>query len=223
MTTLAFDVYGTLIDTAGVQTRLSEWVGDRAEEFSTRWRAKQLEYTWRYGLMEEYRNFRVCTRQALDWTCSELQCGLSTPEKDSLMALYLELPPFDDVRDGLASLQRPQIRMFAFSNGLSSDVETLLKNAGLMDYLDGIVSVDDKQSFKPNPLLYHYMVERGDSAASDTWLVSSNGFDVCGAIAAGLKAFWIQRHPATHFDPWEFLPTQTVSELGEIAEHLEYT
>ncbi len=221
MTVLAFDVYGTLIDTAGVTDRLADLVGDRAPEFSRQWRAKQLEYTWRYGLMAQYRDFRVCTRQALDWTSAQHDCGISSEDKDGLMALYLELPPFEDVPDGLKALKSLGIGMYAFSNGLPSDLNTLLGNAGLLDLIDGIVSVDDEKSFKPNPLLYRYMVARGGSDAEGTWLVSSNGFDVCGAVAAGLNAFWVQRDPAIIFDPWEYQPTRTVHNLGEIVENLE--
>lgn len=221
MTVLAFDVYGTLIDTAGVTGRLAELVGDRAAVISAQWRAKQLEYTWRYGLMGKYRDFRVCTRQALDWTCAQNDCGISETDKDGLMALYLELPPFEDVPDGLKALKSLGISMYAFSNGLPSDLETLLGNAGLLHLMDGIVSVDDKKSFKPNPMLYQYMVERGGSDTAGTWLVSSNGFDVCGAVAAGLNAFWVQRDPAITFDPWEFRPTRIVHGLGGIVECLE--
>ena len=34
MATIAFDVYGTLINTDGVVSRLREWIGSRAEAFS---------------------------------------------------------------------------------------------------------------------------------------------------------------------------------------------
>lgn len=39
-TTLAFDVYGTLIDTHGIINALEEHVGDKASEFSRTWRDK---------------------------------------------------------------------------------------------------------------------------------------------------------------------------------------
>ena len=58
---LAFDIYGTLIDPHGVVDELARHVGERAPEFSGIWRDKQLEYTWRRGLMRCYENFPVCT------------------------------------------------------------------------------------------------------------------------------------------------------------------
>ena len=64
--TLAFDVYGTLIDTQGVTAALAPHAGGRAADFSRAWRDKQLEYSFRRGLMKSYRNFAVCTAEALD-------------------------------------------------------------------------------------------------------------------------------------------------------------
>ena len=40
MATIAFDVYGTLIDTVSVVDRLREWIGSQAETFSQTWRSK---------------------------------------------------------------------------------------------------------------------------------------------------------------------------------------
>jgi 2-haloacid dehalogenase len=75
--TLAFDVYGTLIDTQGVVSKLQELVGDKATSFSQTWREKQLEYTFRRGLMQNYQNFSVCTSNALDYTCTFYKENLS--------------------------------------------------------------------------------------------------------------------------------------------------
>ena len=45
-TLLAFDVYGTLIDTAGVVSELRELMGATAEDFSRTWREKRLDYAF---------------------------------------------------------------------------------------------------------------------------------------------------------------------------------
>ena len=56
--TIGFDVYGTLIDTHGVVVVLREHLGERAAQFSSLWRDKQLEYSFRRGLMQNYRDLR---------------------------------------------------------------------------------------------------------------------------------------------------------------------
>lgn len=218
MKALAFDVYGTLIDTSGVTTRLHGMVGDQATAFSTLWRTKQLEYTWRYGLMGVYRNFRICTKQALDFSCEQLGCDLSEADKKALMQKYLELPVFDDVLDGLERLKSADVAMYAFSNGVPDDLTKLLTHAQIIDFMDGIVSVDVNKTFKPNPLVYQQFVEVAGTVPQESWLVSSNGFDVCGAVAAGMRAVWLQRSTAVCFDHWEFEPDKVVSTFGEMTD-----
>ena len=87
--TLAFDVYGTLIDTHGLVDQLSLHLGESATAFSQTWRDKQLEYSFRRGLMGHYDSFAVCTRQALDYSPSVFAAELSDDDKASLMKAYL--------------------------------------------------------------------------------------------------------------------------------------
>ena len=96
--TLAFDVYGTLIDTNGVVANLKKIVGIRAEEFSRTWREKQLEYSFRRALMQNYENFAVCTKQALDYTSSYFNIEISEKHKKNLINSYRTLPAFEDVQ-----------------------------------------------------------------------------------------------------------------------------
>ncbi|MCC4833892.1 haloacid dehalogenase type II [Shewanella sp. 10N.7] len=219
-TTLAFDVYGTLINTHGVLVELSTMVGDKATAFSNRWREKQLEYSFRRGLMQRYVAFSECTRQALDYTCQYYQIDLSAEQKQRLMHCYKTLPAFDDVKPSLLALKAEGYRLFAFSNGTNEAVETLLTSAGIAEFFEGVVSADEIQTFKPNPAIYQHFLSRTDSVAANTWLISSNPFDVTGAISAGMYAAWVQRSPKAIFDPWEIKPTRVVNSLQALSEQL---
>lgn len=64
MATLAFDVYGTLIDTDGVLDRLREWIGSQAEVFS--------------------QTCQVCTRNRVEKARS---IGLTDDELNALIAV----------------------------------------------------------------------------------------------------------------------------------------
>ena len=219
--TLAFDVYGTLIDTHGVMVSLEKHVGDKASEFSRTWREKQLEYSFRRGLMQNYENFAVCTSNALDYTSSYFKVPLSRKDKEELMGAYKVLPAFDDVEVGLARAKKAGFRMFAFSNGSADAVETLLKNANIRDYFIGVVSVDEMKSYKPNPGVYSHFLRRAGALGANAWLVSSNPFDVIGAISSGMRAAWIKRSPDALFDPWGIEPTLTVNSLSNLAEQID--
>ena len=219
--TLAFDVYGTLIDTHGVAVALEKHMGGKAPDFSRTWREKQLEYSFRRGLMQNYENFARCTSDALDYTSTYFKVFLSENDKQELLNVYKVLPAFDDVREGLKRAKDFGFRMFAFSNGSADAVETLLKHAGIRDYFLGIVSVDEIKSFKPNPGVYCHFLRRAGTIGADAWLISSNPFDVIGALSAGMRAAWIKRSSEALFDPWGIKPNLTVKSLLDLAEQID--
>jgi 2-haloacid dehalogenase len=215
--TLAFDVYGTLIDTHGVISALEKHAGEKAAEFSRTWREKQLEYSFRRGLMRNYEIFAVCTSDALDYTSAFFKVPLSREQKEELLGAYRILPAFDDVADGLARAKKSGFSLFAFSNGSREAVETLLKHAGIREHFIDVVSVDEIKSFKPDPDVYHHFLKRAGASGTDAWLISSNPFDVIGAISSGMRAAWVKRSPDALFDPWGIEPTLTVQSLSDLA------
>ena len=219
-TVLAFDVYGTLIDTDGVVVKLQEFVGDTAEEFSRVWREKQLEYSFRRGLMRTYENFGVCTRQALDYTNVFFDAGLTAHQKAALLTEYRSLPAFNDVQESLVGLKADGHSLYAFSNGTADAIEALLLAAGIRDLFDGVVSVDDCQTFKPNPDVYEHLLKTVATSAGETWLISSNPFDVIGAVSSGLRGVWVRRFSESTFDPWGIEPTVTISSLRSLGDQI---
>lgn len=221
--TLGFDVYGTLIDTAGVTAALTPFTGELAPAFSNLWREKQLEYSFRRGLMQNYRHFAICTRQALDFTCSTMDIHISEQDKDILMAGYRTLPAFPDVREALPQLQDLGFRLFAFSNGRAADVVALLENGGLNSYFIDVVSTDEIKSFKPNPAVYAHFLRRSQSSGREAWLISANPFDVIGAQSAGMHGAWVKRSEKALFDPWEIEPAIVVHSILELKDALSTT
>jgi 2-haloacid dehalogenase len=219
-TTLAFDIYGTLIDTQGISQKLFDIIGAQATEFAHRWREKQLEYSFRRGLMRRYENFSTCTVQALDYTDRLFATNISITDKQVLMDAYKTLPAFTDVTQSLILAQKAGFRLFAFSNGSESAVEQLLQSAGIRSYFEGVISVESLQTFKPNPDVYQYFLDKTNSQPENSWLVSSNPFDVIGAVSAGMKAAWLQRNAEALFDSWGFTPTVTLKHLSQLPELL---
>ncbi len=221
--TLAFDVYGTLIDTQGIALALEPHCGDRAPAFAQAWREKQLEYSFRRGLMKHYVSFAICTGQALDHTCVRFGYRLTTVDREALLDAYQTLPAFQDAVEGLALAREMGFRLFAFSNGTAAAVDALLRHAGLREFFQGVVSVDDLCSFKPDPAVYAHFLRQAGATGGEAWMVSGNPFDVIGAQSAGLRAAWVRRSKEALFDPWGIEPTLTVSHLGELAARIRQT
>ena len=213
---VGFDVYGTLVDPLALAEPLQALVGEQAVQFDSLWRTKQLEYSFRRGLMRRYVDFDICTRQALRYTQQALRCELPESDQGRLLEAYLYLPVFPEVVASLAALKIQGHRLMAFSNGVEASIRALLANAGVLPHLEDVVSVDDLHTFKPDPEVYAYLARRTGRAPAETWLVSSNAWDVIGAKAVGLRAVWVKRQPDTVFDPWEVEPDVVVSRLDEL-------
>jgi 2-haloacid dehalogenase len=218
---LAFDVYGTLIDPFHMEEHLGAAFGERAREASELWRSKQVEYSFRRALMKKYRNFDVCTEQALRFVSVQMDVPLADKTMRELLAQYLKLPAYPDVSAALSRIAERGLKMVAFSNGTENAVHSLLDHAGVLSYFSGIVSVDRIGTFKPDPAVYEYLVAEMHAPKEMVWLVSSNPFDVIGAKACGLRTAWVRRDLKRAFDPWEFEPDLIIHGLAELPDALK--
>ena len=219
--TLAFDVYGTLVDPHGMEAHVEPFFGSQAKKATELWRDKQIEYSFRRALMKRYVDFDACTTQALVYVSEWAGVALSGVDREELLARYRALPAFPDAAAALSELAARGHNLVAFSNGTENAVRGLLDHAGLLEHFRTVISVDDVKSFKPDPLVYAHLAGRVGEPGSSVWLISSNPFDVIGGASYGLRSAWVRREKTRIFDPWEFSPDLVVGSLLELPEALE--
>jgi len=194
---------------------LAQDVGPRAGEFAECWTEKQVEYSFRRGLMRDYVDFSVCKRDALEFTCRRFKADIPAERQGELLRLCRDLPTFSDVKPALDSL-RGKFRLFALSNGKRSEVDAVLANAQILEYFEGIISADDVRSFKPDPVVYHHVKRATGTLGSPCWLVSSYPWDIVGGGSVGLATVWVKRSEEEVYGPWGSRPNVTVSSLIEL-------
>ena len=216
---LAFDVYGTLVDPIGISKQLEEYLSDEALRVAEAWRQKQLEYTFRITCMERYADFERVTRKALDYALAVSGQELGPEQRDALMGRYDDLERFTDVEPGLQRLEEAGYAMVVFSNGTPRMIDAVIDAAGLRQYFQGFVSVDEVEAYKPSPKTYRHVARRLGLPIGDIRLVSSNPFDVIGAASAGMRAAWVDRSGGP-FDTLGSPPEIVVGSLTELADAL---
>lgn len=218
MATLAFDVYGTLINTYGMIDLLKRYIGEeKALPFAMLWRDKQLEYSFRRSMMNRYEPFYTCTSNALDYCIDSFAVSITRDQYFSLIKRYQNLPVYMDVVDCLSSIsERSEIHIYALTNGPLEDVARLFEDNEINQYFKGIVSVDEIRKYKPDPAVYQHFLDRAGSSAEDSWLISGNAFDVIGASAFGMNSVWVKRTEQQLMDPWGERPTHTIRSLSEL-------
>ncbi len=187
-----FDAYGTLFDVHSAVARHRDLIGPEADRLSQIWRAKQLEYTWVYSLMRQYRDFRRLTEDALDFAAAACG-GLSPGARLSLLQAYDRLDAFGDVRPCLEALKAAGARTAILSNGTQSMLISAVQSAGLTDVLDECLSVEQVRAFKTAPEVYELVLERFGVPPSRVSFQSSNRWDIAGATAFGFRSVWINR------------------------------
>jgi 2-haloacid dehalogenase len=218
--TLAFDMYGTLVDPIRIWKHLERSFPRDAQRIAELWRQKQLEYTFRLTVMERYEDFAQVTHKALEYALAATGNNLDTPEKHALMAQYNELECFADVEPGLQRLKDAGYRMFVFSNGSPAMLTAIMETSGLHTYCAGFVSVDEIKIYKPSPKVYRHVADRLGRPIETVRLISSNPFDIIGAEVAGMQASWINRSGGV-FDTLAPPPQSVVRSLIELAASLD--
>jgi 2-haloacid dehalogenase len=195
-TTLVFDAYGTLFDVYGVTSLCEQLFPGNGASLAIMWRAKQLQYSLLRSLMNRYEDFWRLTQDGLDYSARSLRLDLTAEKRARLMDAYLTLPAFPDVKPGLEQLQAMGVRLAILSNGAPKMLAAAVQSAGLSHLLDAVISVDEINTFKPCPRVYALVETHLRVSAAETGFVSANNWDVNGAGAAGLTAYWIQRTAA---------------------------
>jgi len=220
MATLAFDVYGTLINTHGMVDLLQGYIGEeKALPFAMLWRDKQLEYSFRRSMMNCYEPFYTCTADALDYCIDAFNVSIAPDQYSSLIKRYQNLPVYEDVVHCLSSIsERSDIHIYALTNGPVEDVERLLEGVTINQYFKDIVSVDEIKKYKPDPAVYQHFLHRTGSSKEDCWLISGNSFDVIGASTFGMNSVWIKRTEQQRLDPWGGRPGYTIQSLSELED-----
>ena len=111
------------------------------------------------------------------------------------MESYNRLQVFPEVPEALDVIEKDQsIDACIFSNGTLSMIQASVQSFS-QSVFKKILTVEDVQVFKPDQRTYRHLLEQygKEGQPADVWLVSSNPFDVVGAVAAGLRAAWVDR------------------------------
>jgi 2-haloacid dehalogenase len=212
---VAFDMFGTLADTAGVISELAPVCGDRASQVALAWRGKQLEYMFRVTAMGQFPPFGELTQWGLAAALAESGFSLPGSQLRTLASAYQRLRPFDDARPALAGLHQSGHTIAVFSVGPRSWLEEL--TSSYREFVDALVSAEDAGVYKPHPGIYQYLLATMKTGTPATLLVSSNPFDLIGASAAGLRTAWCKRQPSALFDPWGSPPDHVITGLDSLA------
>ena len=224
VTTLAFDIFGTVLDLAGSLTPPID--GLLAEKgapidgraFWEQWRARQrIEQYQDTLLMLGHSGYLETCRRALVYCLRENSIDFTRSEVARVMSSYQELDPFEDAVRGLKRL-KGHYRLVALSNGDQWLLELIAADR-IKSELDAVISVDQAGRFKPHPAVYRTAARVLGTEPHVIMMVASHSFDIVGARACGYRGAYVNRYDLP-FGETSYLPDIEVSDFTELAQRL---
>ena len=225
ITTLTFDIFGTVLDLSGTLVPACDRFLDGrgaavdAAALWTRWRARQRVEQYQDTLLGQgHSGYLETCRRALVYCLRQDEIEASDNDVLELVNVWRELQPYEDALRGLDQMAG-RYRLVALSNGDAWLLEHLVaENIGFA--FDAVISVDDAGAFKPHPSVYRMAARRLAVEPSSIMMVAAHSFDIMGARASGYRGAYVNRYGLpTEDSPYQ--PDLVVADFLELASRLE--
>lgn len=215
--TILFDINETVLDLSSLKPQFKLAFGDDA--ILSTWFSKLLHSSTVCCLTDVKTDFASLAKVALARVAGELNITLTQQVSDDIISSFAALSAHADVKDALQKLRTAGFRCIAFSNSSEQLITAQINNAGLADYFDDIVSVEQSGSFKPDRAVYQFGANRVHRAIESLWLVATHDWDTHGAISAGMRGAYIDRR-ATPYHPLYRKADIEAKTMAEVADKI---
>jgi len=215
--TILFDINETVLDLSSLKPEFKAVFGD--ESVTATWFSMLLHTSTVCILTNTKTNFADLAGFMLDTIAARLGVELSEVMRADILASFASLPPHADIKPALTRLRSTGYRAVAFTNSSLKLVTAQIDNAGLTDYFDDIVSVEETGSFKPDPRVYEFVARRVNRPIDELRLVATHDWDTHGALSAGMHAAYIDRSGAP-YHPQYRQPDVYATTMDDVVEQI---
>lgn len=216
---LFFDVNETLLDLTAMKTSVGKALGGRSDLLPL-WFTTMLQYSLVTTAGRQYNDFGIIGAAALQMVAANNNIVLTDDEaKEAILTPIRSLPAHPEVKEALKRLRDAGYQLVSFTNSSNKGVETQFKNAGLTDYFDLRLSIEDIGIFKPNTDAYEWAARKMGVEANECLLIAAHGWDIAGALWANWRAAFISR-PGAQLYPLAPKPEFNEANLTLIADKL---
>ncbi|PML92685.1 haloacid dehalogenase type II [Vibrio breoganii] len=194
--TVLFDINETVLSLAPLKPKFATYFG--SADYTDTWFSMLLHSSTVAIVTGIKSDFATLAKIALQTLASKKQILLSEAQQTEILSTFANLPAHPDIKPALLWLRDNGYRTVALSNSSSKLITTQIENAGLTEYFDQVISVEETESFKPCTDVYHYAASKVERSVEDLRLVATHDWDTHGAITAGMRAAYINRSGALY-------------------------
>lgn len=214
---IAFDVNETLLDLGPMQRALTEAFEDSTA--AREWFLTLLHTSLVSNHIGRYESFSSLGVNALVTVAQRRSIDLDVDDVERLLAPMGQLPPHPDVPEGLQQLLDGGHRLIALTNTPAVRLGPLLEQAGIAEYFERLLSVDEVKRFKPAPEVYLMAAARCGVEIGDMLMVAAHDWDILGARSVGMPGAFVARRGAI-WGSAQQMPDLVVSSVIDLAEQL---
>lgn len=210
---IIFDVNETMLDLRALDPHFERVFGDTGVR--RLWFQQVVQNFLVTTVLGRYVEFGAIGRAALEMVADRLGRSLTDDDRRQILGTMRELPPYPEVRESLQRLKAAGFRLGTLTNSTKHVAEAQMRNAGLSDLFEQVLSADEVQRLKPAAEPYRMAAERFGVPISAVRLVAAHAWDIAGALRAGCKAAFVAR-PGMVLDPIQELPDIVGRDLREV-------
>jgi len=151
---LLFDVNESLLDLRALTPHFERVFGDGQVLYQ--WFGQVLRTAMLTVITGQYSDFAKVGASALGMMAERFGVALTDEDRTAIVGGMQTLPPHPDVLPGFRKLHAAGYRMASLTNSPPAVARAQLENAGLAEFLEKIISVDEVKSLKPAAKVYHH-------------------------------------------------------------------
>lgn len=189
---LAFDAL-PIFDPRPIQALAQSLFPAEGAALMNAWRTRLFEYQWLRALGGHYADFMQTVRDSLDSSAAQLGLNIRQAERQQLVDAWSRLQVWPDAATSLKSLREAGQRLIFLSNMTVPMLRGGLRNAGIEDLFEHVVSTDQIRTYKPDPRAYQLGVDALGLPREQILFVAFAGWDAAGAKWFGYPTFWVNR------------------------------
>ena len=190
-TVILFDVNETLLDMTPLKKKINNLLGS-SQGFRI-WFGMLLQYSLVDNCTNSYHDFVTIAGATLSMAADGLKKSITEMQKKEAVATIKQLSAYPDVPKGLKTLKENGFRLATLTNSPAATLTAQLKYASLTEYFEQTLSIDTIKKYKPALETYKWAAEQLSVNTAEVMLVAAHGWDIAGALQAGLQAAFIER------------------------------
>lgn len=214
---IIFDVNETLLDLSPLKMRVNDLL--KTGDGFRIWFGMLLHYSLVDNSINVYHDFAALAHATLGMAAASLSVNINENEKAEALKTIKTLPAHPDVEQGLSMLKHNGYRLATLTNSPPVTLAAQMQHTKLIHYFEATLSIDFIKRYKPAFETYLWAAGQLSVNRDETLMVAAHGWDIAGAMQAGMQAGFIERNGQTLF-PLVARPQFSGKNLVELAKSI---